>query len=329
MYVVIVHGPCHNGRRACHLSTVRRPDSRVHQIPATCRTGAGSDRCGRRDDLRRQLGDEDGEPVPSGDTVGRRKPTGRHRPGAARRRRCRRCRWRPRARSTGRVRAGQRPRPVGPVEAVEDAGLVARRDAGSAIEHGQRAGGDDDLDRRAGRVELGGVVDEVGDRPLERRREASTTEPSAVTVTGRPWRRSARRRHRGRHRPSVDPLGRRAVGDALGQRHDLLDETDELLGLGVQVVEHLPARLGSRSGCRRSTARFVRTLVSGVRSSWPASSTSRCWSSRDAASAASMPLNASPRRADLVVARRRAPRRPAGPTARRRSPPGSGAPAGR
>ena len=56
------------------------------------------------------------------------------------------------------------------------------------------------------------------------------------------------RRHRGGHRPERDPLGRRAVGDALGQRHDLLDEADELLGLGVQVVEHLPSRLGIEVG---------------------------------------------------------------------------------
>ena len=36
-----------------------------------------------------------------------------------------------------------------------------------------------------------------------------------------------------------------------------------------------------RSGCRRSTEMFVRTLVSGVRSSWPASWTSRRCASRD------------------------------------------------
>ena len=48
---------------------------------------------------------------------------------------------------------------------------------------------------------------------------------------------------------------------------------------------------GSRSTCRRSVSRFVRRLVSGVRSSWLASCTRRCCCARDSSSAASIALN--------------------------------------
>jgi hypothetical protein len=52
----------------------------------------------------------------------------------------------------------------------------------------------------------------------------------------------------GRHLPEGDALGRHAVGDATGQRHDLLHEVDELLRLGVEVLEHLGACLGIEVG---------------------------------------------------------------------------------
>ena len=50
------------------------------------------------------------------------------------------------------------------------------------------------------------------------------------------------------------------------------------------------------SGWRRSTSRLVRRLVSGVRNSWPASSTSRCCSARERSSDSSIDPNATPRR---------------------------------
>ena len=50
-----------------------------------------------------------------------------------------------------------------------------------------------------------------------------------------------------------------------------------------------------------SRSRLVRSEVSGVRSSWPASATSRGWRSRDAASARSIVLNASVSRASSSV----------------------------
>ena len=64
------------------------------------------------------------------------------------------------------------------------------------------------------------------------------------------------------------------------------------------------------SGCRRITERFVRRLVSGVRSSCPASCTSRCCSARDngpvrRASAGTPPRVARPRRAPYPAPRRR------------------------
>jgi hypothetical protein len=58
-----------------------------------------------------------------------------------------------------------------------------------------------------------------------------------------------------------------------------------------------PSRMSDDiSGCRRSTDRLVLRLVSGVRSSCPASCTRRCCSARDTASAPSMLRNAAPRR---------------------------------
>ena len=100
---------------------------------------------------------------------------------------------------------------------------------------------------------------------------ASTTESSAVTVTGRPWRRSARAAtDRASSPSSTGSAGASSVAPA-GQGDDLLDETDELLGLGVEVVEHLGARRGVEVGMAaqhgevRAHARQRRAqLVAGV-----------------------------------------------------------------
>ena len=59
---------------------------------------------------------------------------------------------------------------------------------------------------------------------------------------------------------------------------------------------------GSMSGWRRSTDRFVRRLVSGVRSSWPASCTRRCCSARDNGERVEHPAERRPETAHLVAA---------------------------
>ena len=114
--------------------------------------------------------------------------------------------------------------------------------------------------------------------------------------TGRPWRRSARRatsraiapRSTGSGgAPSVDPRASATTSSTSPTSSSVSACRSSMILARVSA---------SRSGWRRSTARFVRTLVSGVRSSCPASSTSRRWSSRDAASAPSIPLKAAPRR---------------------------------
>jgi hypothetical protein len=53
------------------------------------------------------------------------------------------------------------------VEPIEDPFLFAGGDSQPSIEDGQRSAVDDHVDRSATLVELAGVVDEVGDGPIE------------------------------------------------------------------------------------------------------------------------------------------------------------------
>ena len=65
----------------------------------------------------------------------------------------------------------------------------------------------------------------------------------------------------------------------------------ELAGLALDVGDEAVRASGESSAKRRSTLALVRRLVSGVRSSWAASWTSRSWASRAAASRASIVVN--------------------------------------
>ena len=76
---------------------------------------------------------------------------------------------------------------------------------------------------------------------------------------------------RSRQLAELDPLDRCAVGDAASQGDDLLDEADELLRLGVQIVEHLASRrrvevgVAAQHGQVRAHARQRRAqLVAGI-----------------------------------------------------------------
>ena len=92
----------------------------------------------------------------------------------------------------------------------------------------------------------------------------------------------------------LDHVGQRLVA---GQLDQVADQRGQLLDLGVHVVEQLGPRLAAAARRRSastwlSRSRLVRSEVSGVRSSWPASATSWRCRSREAASAASIWLNA-------------------------------------
>ena len=151
-------------------------------------------------------------------------------------------------------------------------------------------------DRAVGRAPLGGVVEQVGDRPLQRRRRRRSTHHGSTSTSNVDAGRAA-----------ADP-GERPVDD--------VGEVD-LLHHGRAAARRGRARPGRRSawsaprsgrGRRRaarpgppraaswpawaSRSRLVRSEVSGVRSSWPASATSWRCRSREAASAASIWLKA-------------------------------------
>ena len=142
------------------------------------------------------------------------------------------------------------------------------------------------------RSSAGGVAD---DRPrldvgLERRRRGRG---------GGPGRAPGRRRRRGR--TVATTVGHRVVARELDQ---VADQRGELLDLGADVVEQLDPRLAraGRGPACASRSRLVRSEVSGVRSSCPASATSWRCRSRDAASAIEHRVEGAGQPGDLVVA---------------------------
>ena len=206
---------------------------------------------------------------------------------------------RPGARSPGRGPSRRAARGRRAVEAVEHVRQVLGRDAGAVVAHRDLAAADGHLDRRAaGRAPLDGVVEQVRDRAREARRGCRA--PASA------------RRRRARAR-AVACRARASSRDQLVEAHvlDLVergssvarevdqvaDEQRQLLELRARRGDDLGA-LGSRAGpfARPSTSMFVRRLVSGVRSSCDASATSWRWASRERSSAASIVLNAAPRR---------------------------------
>ena len=97
------------------------------------------------------------------------------------------------------------------------------------------------------------------------------------------------------------PPARPGPGSLAGQLGEVADQRGELLDLELHVVEQLGPGLGRTARPGRSAwvsrSRLVRSEVSGVRSSWPASATSWRCRSREADSAASIALNARASRA--------------------------------
>ena len=153
--------------------------------------------------------------------------------------------------------------------------------------------------RSAAGVNLTRVLDEVRASPASSACGRHTTRlSSACTEIARPDRRTAR---------STTRLGDLAPGDsAIGcssSRRSVASSTSsstsdgQLARLALEVGEQHPPR--RPAAARRSAAApttLVRRLVSGVRSSWPASCTSWCCSRLDRASEASIALNACPSR---------------------------------
>src|SRR5688572_21898919 len=68
---------------------------------------------------------------------------------------------------------------VGSIEAIEDVRHVAGTDAGAAISYLEMTAPHGDLDRIAGRVELGRVVEQVAHGALERHRPTGEDAPIA------------------------------------------------------------------------------------------------------------------------------------------------------
>ena len=162
---------------------------------------------------------------------------------------------------------------------------------------------DPDRNGAAGRAPLRGVVEQVGDRALERAGLADHPPGRDVDVEL-----DARGAPSNPDQRAVDHLGQvdrlHDVGERLvaGQLDQVADQRGQLLDLRADVVEQLGAGLGrqaARSGLvgLDSRSRLVRSDVSGVRSSCPASATSCRCRSRDAARAVSIGLNAVARRA--------------------------------
>ena len=145
--------------------------------------------------------------------------------------------------------------------------------------------GQPDRDRAAGRAPLGGVVEQVGDGALDGRGLALDPPGQGGDVEL-----AARRAQPHPRDGPVDHLGEveglHDVGQRLvaGQLDEVADEVGQLLDLGADVVQQLGLLLGRSppvSSAWVSRSRFVRSDVSGVRSSWPASATSRrCRSAR-------------------------------------------------
>ena len=149
-------------------------------------------------------------------------------------------------------------------------GARSPAESGAVIANGDAPAKRRDLDRAVGRVELRRVVEQVGDRPFQERALGTRRTASSVG-TGSPT------------GPATDPLAAGLHG--LGQPHRAAGSSDDRPDptrpppRPARRARRPPCRgrrapgphLSRQSACRRSTSTFVRRLVSGVRSSWPAS----------------------------------------------------------
>ena len=184
---------------------------------------------------------------------------------------------------------------VGAVEALEDVRQVRLGDAGALVVDGDHAVVQGDRDGAGGRAPLGGVVEQVGqgalegggvalDVPrvgvdLERQRRARGGGPGPPPGRGPRAARRCRSPRAWARRGPARP-GRRRGWSA------------PRAGRGRRSSSSARASSGSEAPAWVSSSMLVRSEVSGVRSSWPASATSRRCRSREAASEASIWLNA-------------------------------------
>ena len=163
-------------------------------------------------------------------------------------------------------------------------------------------------DGAAGRAPLGGVVEQVGDRPLEagaladheprRRCRRRRSRPARAAVPAR----SARSTSSGRSTGSTTWVS--GSSRASSTRSPIRVVSSSIWARTSSSSSR--ARRGGRSAASLSTwlsrSRLVRSEVSGVRSSWPASATSWRCRSREAASAGEHLVERRGQPGDLVVA---------------------------
>ncbi len=137
---------------------------------------------------------------------------------------------------------------VGAIEAVEDKAAVGRRDPRPAVAHRQLAVVQPDVDGRARRVPLRGVVEQVGDGAVEPRGHALDQRRLELGGEGDARRVSACPLDRGRDQP-VEPyvLDRGRVGRVVaGELDQVADERGQLLELRHQVGAQPRAVAGVR-----------------------------------------------------------------------------------
>ena len=156
-----------------------------------------------------------------------------------------------------------------------------------------------DPDRAAGRAPLHGVVEQVGHRALEGRPPRRS--PTRARCRRRSCRPVPRRRTRATARSTTSARSTCSTARAAAARRGPARPgrrpgwTSPRSGRRTSSSSSAARRPGRARRPRRpgaSRSRLVRSEVSGVRSSWPASATSRRCRSREADSAASIALNA-------------------------------------
>ena len=201
---------------------------------------------------------------------------------------------------------GMPARGAGAIEAVEDVGQVLVGDARTVVSHRQPSVAHRDLDLAAGRAPLRRVVEQVR-RPHAR---ASRGRPGRSPARGRRCRRP-RGGSAGRARPrprrggrAERPPARRSSAPPAPARSAPRSRSSS--HRAAPRRPRADARDPPEGACGRpaSTSMFVRTLVSGVRSSCDASATSWRCARVDSSSAPSIVLKLDGEPTELVVARR-------------------------
>ncbi len=184
----------------------------------------------------------------------------------------------------------------GPVEPLEDQRQVGLGHPWPLVGHRELAAMQRDPHRAAGRAPLGRVVEQVRDGALEDlcltddppgRAPGCRTRPRGRVAV--PGRRRARRCRRGRAAREFATSGSSRASSTRSPTRVESSSTWAVTSskISCRELSAIPPRL---SACA-SSSRLVRRLVSGVRSSCPASATSRRCRSRERCRARSMSLN--------------------------------------